>query len=191
MKIHLALPAALALLAGSLHAENWPQFRGPAFQGVSSEKNLPLKWSVTENIAWKTSLPGDSWSSPIVWGDRVFVTTATDNGVSCRVLSLERTTGKILWNKEVLQQVPRRKEGRNTYATPTPVTDGERVYACFGDGSFAALNFAGDVVWTNRDFKFYSQHGLGTSPILQHGLLIMARDGSSEGEDKKAGWQTP
>ena len=191
MKIHLTLPAALALLAGSLHAENWPQFRGPTFQGVSSEMNLPLKWSVTENIAWKTPLPGDSWSSPIVWGDRVFVTTATDNGVSCRVLSLERTTGKILWDKEVLQQVPRRKEGRNTYATPTPVTDGERVYACFGDGSFAALNFAGEVVWTNRDFKFYSQHGLGTSPILHQGLLIMARDGSSEGEDKKVGWQTP
>jgi outer membrane protein assembly factor BamB len=100
-------------------------------------------------------------------------------------------TGAILWNKEVFQQVPRRKEGRNSYSTPTPATDGERVYACFGDGSFVALNFAGETVWTNRDYPFYGQHGLGSSPILFSDLLIMARDGSSEGEDKKLGWQKP
>ena len=107
------------------------------------------------------------------------------------MLSLHRKTGEILWNKEVFQQMPRRKEGRNTYATPTAATDGERVYACFGDGSFAALSFAGEVVWTNRDYPFYSQHGLATSPILHRGLLIMARDGSNEGEDKGLGWQKP
>lgn len=173
------------------NAENWPQFRGPTAQGISAEKNPPLTWSATENVAWKTEIPGESWSSPIVWGRRVFVTTATDNGTSCRVLALERSSGKILWNKEVFQQVPRRKEGRNSYATPTPATDGQRVYVCFGDGGFAALNFASDVAWTNRDYKFYGQHGLGTSPILSRGLLIMARDGSSDGEDKKLGWQKP
>jgi len=178
-------------VAATLEAANWPQFRGPTGQGHSSETGLPLKWTTTENIAWRTELPGQSWSSPIVWGERVFVTTATENGASCRVLALDRKSGKILWDKEVFQQVPRRKEGRNSYATPTPATDGERVYACFGDGSFAALNFAGEVVWTNRDYKFYGQHGLATSPILHDGLLIMARDGSSDGEDKKLGWQTP
>jgi len=172
-------------------AENWPQFRGPTGQGISTETGLPLRWTATENVAWKTAIPGKSWSSPIVWGDRVFVTTATEEGVSCRVLSLDRKSGSVLWNKEVFQQVPRRKEGRNSYATPTPATDGARVYACFGDGSFAALNFAGEVVWTNRDYPFYSQHGLATSPILQRGLLIMSRDGSSEGEDKGLGWQKP
>lgn len=174
-----------------LHAENWPQFRGPDAQGHSSETGVPLKWSATENVAWKTEIPGESWSSPIVWGDRVFVTTAAENGESCRVLALDRKEGAILWNREVFRQETRRKEGRNSYATPTPATDGERVYACFGDGSFAALTFAGEVQWVNRDYKFYGQHGLGTAPILHAGLLLMARDGSSDGEDKKLGWQTP
>ena len=190
--LQLFIPTALAIIAGQQAlADNWPQFRGPPAQGVSSEKNPPLKWSPTENVAWKAELPGDSWSSPAIWGNRVFVTTATHGGESCRLISLNRKTGGILWDKEVFKQVPRRKEGRNSYATPTPATDGKRVYACFGDGSFAALTFGGEVVWTNRDYKFYGQHGLGSSPILHDGLLIMARDGSSDGEDKKLGWQTP
>src|SRR6185436_9060723 len=85
----------------------------------------------------------------------------------------------------------RRKEARNTYATPTPATDGQRVYAVFGDGSFVAVNPDGTIAWKNRDYKFYGQHGLGSSPILYRDRLIMARDGSSDGEDKKLGWQTP
>jgi outer membrane protein assembly factor BamB len=178
-------------VAGRLAADNWPQFRGPTGQGLSGETNPPLRWSTTENIAWKTPIPGESWSSPIVWGERVFVTTATEKGASCRVLCLSRPDGKVLWNKEVFRQVPGNKGDRNTYATPTPATDGERVYACFGDGSFAALSFAGELLWQNRDYMFYSQHGLGSSPILYRGLLIMARDGSSQGEDKTLGWQKP
>jgi outer membrane protein assembly factor BamB len=172
-------------------AENWPQFRGPTGQNVSDEKNLPLHWSPNSNIVWKAQIPGDSWSSPIVWNDSVFVTTATDEGQSCHVLAISGKNGSVLWNREVFRQIPRRKEGRNSYATPTPVSDGDKVYACFGDGSFAALNFEGTIVWTNRDYSFYGQHGLGSSPILHDGLLIMARDGSSEGEDKKLGWQKP
>lgn len=182
---------ALMLSAALLRAENWPAFRGPTQQGFSTEKNLPLHWTSTSNVLWKTPIPGESWSSPIVWGDRVFLTTATENGQSCRVLSLDAHSGKILWDKEVFQQVPRHKQARNTFATPTPATDGERVYACFGDGSFAAVDFAGSVVWTNREHKFYGEHGLASSPILHRDLLIMARDGSSEGEDKKLGWQKP
>ena len=111
------------------------------------------------------------------------------NRAAC--LALDRKSGTILWNKEVFRQGLGDKEGRNTYATPTPATDGQRVYACFGDGSFAALNFAGEVVWTNRNYPFYSQHGLASSLILYGDLLIMARDGSSEGEDKELGWQRP
>ena len=183
--------AALLFSVPLLHGENWPQFRGSTGQGHSLETGLPLKWSASENIAWRTALPGEGWSSPIVWGDRVFVTTATDGGESCRVIALNRKSGTVLWNKEVFKQVPRRKEARNSYATSTPATDGERVYACFGDGSFAALDFAGEVVWTNRSFPFYGQHGLATALVLHDGLLIMARDGSSDGEDKKLGWQTP
>ena len=179
------------LVLANANAENWPQFRGPNSEGCSSENGVPLSWSAKENIAWKTALPGESWSSPIVWQDTLFVTTATHEGKSCHVLALDRETGKILWDQEVFQQSLGHKEGRNTYATPTPATDGGRVYACFFDGSFAALDFTGKLIWSNRAYPFYSQHGLGTSPILHGNLLIMARDGSNNGEDKGLGWQRP
>lgn len=190
---HVArLLAILAAAAGlGTRAENWHQFRGPTAQGISGESEVPLTWSATNNVAWKTPVPGESWSSPIVWDDHVFITTATDSGTKCHVLALERKTGRILWDKEVFQQVPRRKEGRNTYATSTPATDGERVIACFGDGSFAALSFDGTLLWTNRDHPFFGQHGLGTSLLLENGSVVMARDGSSDGEDKTLGWQKP
>jgi outer membrane protein assembly factor BamB len=188
-----SLTSSLSLLAcvSAAHAENWPEFRGPGRQGISTETNLPLKWNQKENILWKSAIPGDSWSTPIIWGDRVFLTTATEEGQSCRILCLEATSGKTLWDKEVFRQKPRKKEQRNSYATPSPVTDGEKVYAVYGDGSFVAVNFQGEVVWTNRNYPFYSQHGLGASPILSGDLLIMTLDGSSEGADKLVGWQTP
>lgn len=179
------------LLPSFLTAENWPQFRGANTQGHSPETGVPLRWSDTRNVAWKTEIPGESWSSPIVWQNHIILTTATQGGALCHLLAIDRNRGEILWNKEVFRQVPRRKESRNSYATPTPATDGERVYACFGDGSFVAMDFEGEVVWTNRNYPFYSQHGLGTSLLLHDGLLIMSRDGSSEGEDKKVGWQIP
>lgn len=191
MKIILCVFGIFLFMGVVVNADNWPQFRGPNTQGHSIETNLPLKWDANENIAWKTPLPGEAWSSPIVWGDRIFVTTATEAGASCRVLALHRKNGAVLWEKEVFKQTTKRKEGRNSYATPTPATDGKRVYVCFGDGSFAALNYEGREIWTNRDYPFYGQHGLGTALLLHDGLLIMARDGSSDGEDKKMGWQTP
>jgi outer membrane protein assembly factor BamB len=175
----------------SASAENWPSFRGPTRQGHSSETDLPLRWSAEKNIAWKVDVPGEAWSSPIVWNDYVFVTTATDGGASCRVLAFSCTSGERLWNTEVFRQTPGHKQGKNSYATPTPATDGELVYAVFGDGSFAAVTFDGEVAWRNRDVKFYSQHGLGASPILYEDLVIMPFDGSSQGPDTKVGWQTP
>jgi outer membrane protein assembly factor BamB len=109
--------------------------------------------------------------------------------------------GKILWNKEVFQQTPRRKEGKNSYATPTPVTDGRLVCAVFGDGSIVALTYDGSIAWTNREVQFYSRHGLGASPILHDGLLIMPYDGSNPvgapgvypkvTDDERLGWQIP
>jgi outer membrane protein assembly factor BamB len=180
------------VFAGSVFAENWPQFRGGTAQGISTEKNLPVAWSATENVLWKSEIPGGGWSSPAVWEDRIFLTATTgDKGTSCHVLCLDGKSGQILWDKEVFTQEIKRKEDRNSYATPTPATDGKRVYAVFCDGSIVALDFSGNVAWTNRDFKFYSQHGLGSSPILWEDLLIMARDASSEGPDKFVGWQKP
>jgi len=189
--IWLGLLAGLMPLATGLHAENWPRFRGPTGQGVSTETDLPLEWDAAKNVAWKTPIPGDGWSSPIVWDDRVYVTTATDNGESCHILALDRGTGRIVWDREVFRQELKRKENKNSFATPTPCTDGERIYACFADGSFAAVNLAGEVVWTNRDYPFYSKHGLGESPIVYRHLVIMPRDGSSPGPDIKVGWKEP
>jgi len=192
MKKSLMLCFALLVAAPSLLAENWPFWRGPSRQGISEEKGLPLNWSADSNVAWKTEIPGDAWSSPIVHGDRIFVTTATENGVHCLVLCLDRKTGAVLWNKHVFDQVPLRKEGRNSYATPTPATDGEIVFAVFGDGSVVALSAqSGDILWEHREVKFYSQHGLGASPVLHGDLLIMPFDASSTGENKRIGWQIP
>lgn len=187
----LACSISLLCATGSF-AENWPYWRGPSHQGESSETGLPLNWSAESNIVWKIEIPGEAWSSPIVFGGDAFVTTATDHGVNCAVIGIDRDTGAIKWNTKVFEQVPLRKEGRNSYATPTPVTDGKAVYAVFGDGSVVAVDAkTGEKLWENREVKFYSQHGLGASPLLYNDLLIMPYDHSSQGENKRVGWQIP
>jgi outer membrane protein assembly factor BamB len=191
----------IAACAFCARAEDWPQFRGPTGQGTSSEKNLPMHWTTESNVVWKTPIPGEGWSSPIVWKDKVFLTAATERGTKCHVVALDRKSGKILWDKEVFEQTPLRKEGKNSYATPTPVTDGNRVYAVFGDGGVAALTLDGAVAWTNREVQFYSRHGLGASPIVHDDLLIMPYDGSNRigtpgawpnnTAEERLGWQIP
>lgn len=192
----LRVAAATLILAGASSApavaDPWPGFRGPTGQGLSKEIRLPVRWSATEGVLWKTPFDGAAWSSPIVWGGRVFVTTARDQGRACHVIALDRRTGTVLWDTLVFTQQTKRKEGRNSYATSTPVTDGSRVFAAFGDGSIVAVDAtSGAVAWTNREYPFYSQHGLGSSLVLYRDLVIHARDGSSEGPDKGVGWQTP
>ncbi len=182
-------------------AENWPRFRGPNGQGHSSEAALPLNWNSTSNIAWKIAIPGEGWSSPVIWNDQIFLTSVTENGSKCHVISVNAGSGKIAWNKQVLEQQPRRKENKNSYATPTATTDGKNVFAVFGDGSVVALTLSGDIVWTNRDVAFYSRHGLGASPMLHGDLLIMPYDGSNPvtaagnwpkvDDNEKIGWQIP
>ncbi len=171
--------------------ENWPRFRGPNGQGISSAAGLPVAWGPEENVAWKTEIPGVAWSSPIVWGDRIFLTTATDEGKECRVLAVDRNTGNILWDKLVFTQEPRFKHEKNTHATSTPTTDGRAVYAVFSSGGFVALDFDGNILWTNRDLHFYSQHGFGASPILYDDLLITPINPSNTEEPKRLGWQIP
>ena len=190
VKVLLGNLVILAVLT-ELRAESWPAFRGPTGQGISTEKNLPTKWSDTENVAWKTAIPGEGWSSPIVYADRIFVTTATDEGVSFHVLCLDRKSGKVLWNTKVGTQTPRKKRRENSYASPTPVTDGQRVYAVFGDGTITALDNNGKVEWTDRQIRFYSHHGLGASPVLDGDRFIMPFDGSSDGANNRVGWKIP
>jgi outer membrane protein assembly factor BamB len=195
-----AVLAALLPLAAAPGAQ-WPGFRGPTGQG-QAEGTLPLHWGAGSNVAWKAAVPGHGWSSPVVWDDRIFLTTTLESGTKCHVLCLARKDGRVLWDQRVFEQVPRRKEGKNSYATPTPVTDGRQVYVVFGDGSVAALACRdGRVAWTNREVAFYSRHGLGASPILHDGLLIMPYDGSNpvtaagsypnNTPEERLGWQIP
>jgi len=191
--IILSICFVLAIFTGSAQeTENWAQFRGANGQGISGAKDLPERWSSEENIAWKTDIPGESWSSPIVWNDHIFLTTVTEEGANCHIIAVDRKTGKILWNKMVFTQKPEQhRHEMNSYATPTPVTDGKTIFAVFSGGSFAALDFEGNVRWTNADLNFYSHHGMGSSPILYNDLLIFPVNHSNQEEPKNLGWTEP
>jgi len=183
---------ACAVLTGVAQSEDWPWFRGPGRQGISQEKGVPTQWSATENIRWKTTIAGEGWSSPIVCGDRIFVTTALDNGSSLHLICLDRLSGKVAWDKEIIRQKAGHKQQYNSYATPTPATDGTRVYLPACDGRILAVSLAGEVQWTNSDFDhYYSEHGLAVSPVLYEDLVIMPFDWSSPPPDTKIGWQVP
>ncbi len=199
MKTHATL-LVLLLSAFFVQAENWPQFRGSGAQNHATEKGLPVSWD-EDSVAWKVEIPGSGWSSPVVWEDQVFLTTTTNEGANCHVLAVSAETGKLLWNVKVFEQEVLRKENKNSYATPTPCTDGKHVYAIFNDGGIAAVTVGGEIAWTNREVKFYSRHGLGASPILHHGKLVMPFDGSQRVDsaskwpdippEEKIGWQEP
>ncbi len=182
----------LFITAFGQEQENWTRFRGPNGQGISKAKDLPVQWSAEENIAWKTDIPGNGWSSPIVWNDHIFLTTATEDGKNCHVIAVDVKTGKILWNKIVFTQKPQQHGHElNSYATSTPVTDGKTVFAVFSGGGFAALDFDGNVRWVNTDLDFYSHHGMGTSPILYGDLLLLAVNHSNREEPKGLGFTDP
>lgn len=184
------LTLLFASCCGNCRSENWSSFRGVNSQGQSAEKDLPVTWTDTNNIAWKTELPGEGWSSPIVYDGIVYITTTTDEGTSCRVLSIDSHTGTTNWDTEVHRQNPGAKRKQNSYATPTPVADGNHIYAAFADGTVVAVDTNGKIAWKNNDVAFHSLHGLGASPILVDGLLIMPFDGSSP-DQKELGWKIP
>lgn len=181
MTVRFAAPALLFATV-TLHASDWPQFRGPTGQGHAPDAATPLTWSETENIAWKTAVPGRGWSSPVIAGNRVWLTTAvTDRGTgtSLRLLSYDKGTGNVQTNVEVFGiDDATLLNQKNSFASPTPVIDpgGERVYVHFGAQGTAAASPDGDVLWRVR-FPYTSQHGNGGSPILQEGLLIVSIDG--------------
>lgn len=186
----LACFLIFSLSIKAVHGDNWTRFRGENGQGISGEVNLPVQWSSTENVHWKTSIPGNAWSSPIVYDDNVFLTTTTEEGKVCHVICLNRIDGEVRWSKDVHRQEPSAKRAQNSYATPTPVTDGKRVYSVFSDGAVVAVDFSGNLVWKNTSVPFHSLHGLGASPVLVDGTLIMPFDGSSP-DEKNLGWKIP
>jgi outer membrane protein assembly factor BamB len=166
----------------SLHsratAEDWPEFRGPDGQGHSAEKGVPVSWSEAKNIAWKTAIPGLGWSSPVIQGDRIWLTTALDEGHSLRVLCLNRDTGKQLQNIEIFRKEnPFRIHTKNSHASPTPILEGDRVYVHFGTNGTACLNTDGRVLW-KTELPYQHGHGAGGSPALFGDLLIINCDGT-------------
>ncbi len=170
-------PFAIAFLLSSLLvAEDWPQFRGPGGEGHSTEKNLPLQWNETSNIAWKTPIPGRGWSSPAISNRVIWLTAEVDS--SLHVYSLEAQSGKIL--KDITVFPPRSlgsQHAKNTHASPTPILEDGRVYVHFGSHGTAALSSDGQILWkTTMDYE--PMHGTGGSPVIFKDLLIFSCDGT-------------
>jgi outer membrane protein assembly factor BamB len=171
---------ALLLIVLAAGIQDWPQFRGPGGQGHSNETGLPLEWSETRNVRWKTKVAGLGWSSPVVANGRVWLTTAVEQGgFSLRALAFDVESGREVVNVEVFKVPADRREvnPKNSWASPTPIIDGDRVYVHFGADGTAALSWSGEILWKNR-FDYQSQHGAGGSPIVHGDLLIFNCDGS-------------
>ena len=209
---------------------HWSQWRGPAGQGIARETKVPLEWSATKNVAWKTAIPGRGFSSPVVWGDRIFLTTAVEGEVvsgakavrheidgkefvhpdgvgadrkhAFKVLALDAKGGRILWERTAWEGTPYdTRHKRGSFAAPTPVVDGERVYAYFGSEGLYVYDFDGTLAWSWQTPGIASFGvGVGTSPVLHGDVVILQCDEDNGqksfivGLDRKSGkevWRTP
>lgn len=171
----------LTSLAASSSSDQWPQFRGPTGQGiVPGSASLPLEWSEDKNITWKTPLHGRAWSSPVSDGERIWLSTATTNGTELSAICVDFETGRIIHDLKLFHvEKPQYAHPFNTYASPTPVIDGDRVYVSFGSPGTACLDVkSGKVLWERRDIECNHFRGAGSSPIIYKNLLIMNFDGS-------------
>lgn len=228
------LSATLAALTLNASAqENWPQFRGAQSLGVATNRNLPVTWSATQNVAWQTDVPGMGWSSPVVWGDKIFLTsvardgeveppkkglyfggerkTPSTNTQHWMVYAFDWQTGKKVWEKQVHEGSPNTSiHLKNTYASETPVTDGERVYAYFGNLGLFCLDRNGKEVWSQKFGHFKTRYGWGTaaSPVLHGDRIFVVNDNDEQSflvaldkktgkqlwrveRDEKSNWATP
>jgi outer membrane protein assembly factor BamB len=168
----LLLPALAWPIA--LRAENWGHWRGPAFNGSTTETGLPESWSKTEGVAWVAPLPGYSGATPVIWGDSIFVSTP-DKEKNLALLCLDRKDGGARWQKIV--SAGDREKGRNNMASPSPVTDGKSVFVIFGTGDLAAFDYAGNELWKRNLAKEYGRFSInwlyGASPLLYNGKLYV------------------
>jgi outer membrane protein assembly factor BamB len=185
-KSFVALAASSCALQTALAAD-WPEFRGPTRDGNSTATRVPVEWSATESVAWKQEIPGSGWSSPVLAGGKLYLTTATgtaDAGdVSLRAICVDAKDGRILWDVEALRpdvDAARTMHQKNSLASATPIVAGNRLYVHFGHMGTAALDLSGQVLWRQTDLKYTPMHGNGGSPILVDGLLVFSCDGDKE-----------
>jgi len=175
-----AFCAGVVLGGSAIGGENWTSFRGPSDQGQCDSANLPLRWSETENVAWKTPIRGKAWSSPVVWGDRIWLTNAPEEGTQLSAICVDKNSGKILLNQRVhFVAGPQYCHPFNSYASPSPVIEEGRVYVSFGSPSTACLDSTtGEILWKRTDFACNHFRGPGSSPFIYKDLLILHFDGS-------------
>jgi len=154
----------------------WPRWRGPSGQGVVEGTGYPDTWSNTTNVRWTTAVPGTGHSSPIVWDDRIFLTTSRDGGRRVSILSFRRTDGELLWETDAPEGLGEYVHGKNSPAASTPTTDGERVYASFGSRGMLAVDFDGRLVWHRDLGRVNNYHGPAGSPLLYRDTVIIYQD---------------
>jgi len=203
----LAAGLLLVVSTGIARAEDWSQFRGPTGQGLAKATALPVEWDLATDVRWKVPVPGKGWSSPIVHDGRIFLTTAVPSEEdppkrqSLRALCLDAATGETLWDVEVFVKQMRPGEtinAKNSFASPTPITDGKHVFVHFGPDGTACLDRDGGRIWANDRLWYDSEHGAGGSPVFAGSRLVFLCDGV-EGPfvvalDRASGtvaWRTP
>jgi outer membrane protein assembly factor BamB len=180
MKILIRIPllfAGAALLAAlQTQASDWSNWRGPHFNGTADAKGMPAEFDKNKNVVWSSSLPGTAAATPIVHGDRIFISSADEDSKTLNAIALDRKTGKILWNR-VVGKGELAQDNRSNFASPSPTTDGKRVVFFYGNGELVAFDFAGKELWHRNicaeygDFNF--QWTFSTSPLLHDGKLYI------------------
>ena len=176
MRKLIAVTGVLMMAGATLLADNWPNWRGPALNGVSTETGLPTKWSATENIAWKLPLPAYSGSTPIIWGERIFLSVATDSRTGdLELWAIDRTGPTVAWKRPIAGG--NHIERKQNMSSPSPVTDGKRVWIMTGVGVLKSFDFAGKELWSRDIQTDYGRFGLNwgyaSSPLLHEGALYV------------------
>jgi len=180
----------LAFLSVLTSAQDWTKFRGPTGDGHVTVKSIPLKWSDTENVEWKVSVPGKGWSSPVISKGKIYLTSAVAEGDNqdaadvsreLRVICYDSSNGKEIWDTKVFEQKPLKRpiHHKNSHASPTPIIEGGKVYVHFGHMGSACLDLKGKILWKNNELKYDPIHGNGGTPIIVDNLFFYSADAST------------